>query len=66
MSNWIKGAIKHPGALRKVAAEHGGIDKSTGNIKQSFLNKAESGAYGATNARRAQLAETLEGFHKKK
>ncbi len=66
MSNWIKGAIKHPGALRKVAAEHGGIDKASGNIKQSFLNAAESGKYGATNARRARLAETLEGMHKKK
>lgn len=65
MSNWIKSAIKHPGALRKVAAEHGGIDKSTGNIKQSFLKTAESGKYGEANARRARLAETLEGFHKK-
>ena len=65
MANWIDKAIKHPGALRKVAAEHGGIDKSSGNIKQSFLNTAESGKYGSTNARRARLAETLEGMHKK-
>ena len=66
MANWIDKAIKHPGALRKTAEEHGGIDKSTGNIKQSFINKAESGAYGEQTARRARLAETLEGFHKKK
>lgn len=65
MANWISKAIEHPGALRKVAAEHGGINKE-GNIKQSFLNTAEGGAYGATNAKRARLAETLEGFHKKK
>lgn len=65
MANWIKDAIRHPGALRKVAAEHGGIDKSSGNIKQSFLNAAESGKYGETNARRAQLAETLGNMRKK-
>jgi hypothetical protein len=65
MANWIKGAIQNPGALRKVAAEHGGIDKSSGDIKQSFLKSAESGKYGETNARRARLAETLEGMHKK-
>ncbi len=64
--NWIKGAIKHPGALRKTAAEHGGIDKSSGDIKESFIKKAETGAYGETTARRARLAETLEGLHKKK
>lgn len=65
MANWIKGAIKNPGALRKTAAEHGGIDKS-GDIKQSFLKTAETGKYGETTARRARLAETLEGMHKKK
>lgn len=63
--NWIDKAIKHPGALREEAAKHGGIDKSSGNIKESFLKKAESGAYGETDARRARLAETLKGFNHK-
>ena len=62
--NWISKAISHPGALRKTAAEHGGLDKE-GHIKQSFLKTAESGKYGETTARRARLAETLEGMHKK-
>lgn len=61
---WIQGAIQHPGALRKTAAEHGGVN-SKGNIKESFLKTAESGRYGETTARRARLAETLESFNKK-
>ena len=62
--DWIKGAIKHPGALKETAKEHGGLTKE-GTIKESFLKKAESGAYGKTTERRAQLAETLKSFHKK-
>lgn len=62
--HWIQGAIKHPGALHQKAAKAGGIDKKTGKIKASFLEKAakEPGKLG----KQARLAETLKGLHHKK
>ena len=57
MSDWIKGAIKHPGALHKEM----GIPESK-KIPESKLKKAESA--GGKLGKRARLAETLKGFKK--
>ena len=56
--NWIAGAIKKPGALRKELGA-----KKGEKIPASKLKKAakKGGKIGA----RARLAETLKGFHKK-
>jgi hypothetical protein len=56
---WIKGAIKHPGALRASAKRAGAIGKSN-TIKKAWLNKQakKSGMIG----RRARLAKTLSSF----
>jgi hypothetical protein len=62
--HWIQGAIKHPGALKEKAAKAGGIDKKTGKIKESFLEKAAK-APGKLG-KEARLAETLKGMHHKK
>lgn len=58
MGNWIKGAIKHPGALHKEL----GVAQGK-KIPKAKLEKAAhaGGKLGA----RARLAETLEGFHHK-
>ena len=58
MANWIKGAIKHPGSLHKEM----GIPEGK-KIPESKLKKAESA--GGKLGKRARLAETLKGFHKK-
>ena len=59
MANWIQGAVgKHPGALHKEM----GIPKDE-KIPESRLKKAESA--GGKLGRRARLAETLKGFHKR-
>jgi len=57
MANWIKGAIKHPGALTKKA-------KGAGESPMAFAreHKGDSG----TTGKQARLALTLRGFHKKK
>jgi hypothetical protein len=57
--DWIKGAIKHPGALHKEL----GVPKGK-KIPASKLKKAEH-SKNPTTAKRAHLAETLKGFHKK-
>lgn len=57
--NWIKGAIKHPGALRKKLK----IKKGE-KIPASKLKKAEH-SKNPTTARQARLAETLKKMHKK-
>lgn len=57
--NWIAGAVKHPGALRKELHVKKG-DK----IPQSKLEAAEN--KGGIVGKRAQLAETLKSFNKKK
>ncbi len=53
--NWIAGAIKHPGSLRKAAAAAG---QSTRQYAAAHAN--DSGVTG----KRARLAETLMGMHK--
>lgn len=64
-SKWIQKAIKNPGALRKTAKAKDGINKE-GDIKESFLNKAAKGKYGAKTEKRAELAKTLKKMSKKK
>ncbi len=55
---WIQDAIKHAGSLRKALHVKKGAD-----IPESKLKKAE--AKGGKIAKKARLAETLKGFHKK-
>lgn len=57
MSNWIKGAIKHPGAF-KAQAQHAGM--STSGFAQQ--HKHDSGKTG----QRARLALALIGMSHKK
>lgn len=57
--NWIAGAIKHPGALKKSLHV-----KKGEKIPESKLKKAEH-SKNPTTAKRARLAETLKSFHKK-
>lgn len=54
--NWIQGAIKKPGALRKALKVKKG-DK----IPASKLKKAEK-SKNPTMRKRAKLAETLKSF----
>ena len=54
--NWIKGAIKHPGAATAAATREG---KSVGAWAQE--HKGDSG----TTGKRARLAITLRGMHRK-
>jgi hypothetical protein len=53
--NWIKGAIKHPGALTKKAHAIG--------MSPMAYAKAHKGASGTTG-KQARLALTLRKFHK--
>lgn len=59
MSNWIKGAIKHPGALR----EQLGVPEGK-NIPAKKLEKA-SHSDDPKLAKRANLAMTLKKLHKR-
>lgn len=54
--NWIQGAIKHPGALRKELGAKKGKP-----IPAAKLNKAAKA--GGKEGRRARLAKTLKSFH---
>jgi hypothetical protein len=56
MANWISGAIKHPGSLRRSL----GV-KEGQKIPTSKLNAAAK--KGGTLGRRASLAKTLRSFH---
>lgn len=56
--NWIAGAIKKPGALRKTL----GVPKGK-KIPASKLKKAEH-SKNPTTRKRANLAETLKKMHK--
>lgn len=56
--NWISGAIKHPGALRKTLHV-----KEGEKIPEAKLKKAEHSKNPKT-AKRARLAETLKKMHK--
>jgi len=60
--NWIKGAIKKPGAL-KATAKRAGALKADGTIKKSWLKEKAKGS-GKT-AQRARLAITLGKMKKK-
>ena len=55
--NWIKGAIKKPGALRATAKRAGAIKKD-GTIKKSWLQQQAKKGNSKT-AQRARLALTL-------
>lgn len=52
--NWIKGAIKHPGALKKAAAAQG----------KTIAQYCSSPNLSATAKRRCALAKTLKSMHK--
>ena len=58
--NWIAGAIKKPGALKRSL----GVKKGE-TIPMAKLEKAEK-SKNPTLARRARLAETLRGLSKGK
>lgn len=55
--HWIKGAIKHPGALHKEL----GVPQGE-KIPAKKLAKAAKA--GGKLGQRARLAETLSGFHR--
>ncbi len=55
--NWIKGAIKKPGALHKEL----GVPEGK-KIPSTKLKTAEK--KGGLEGKRARLAETLKSFHK--
>lgn len=57
--NWISGAIKHPGALRRALHVPAGK-----NIPASKLSKAAKA--GGTMGRRARLAQTLRKLARRK
>lgn len=59
--NWIKGAIKKPGALKATAKRQGAL-KSDGTIKKTWLREKAKGK-GVT-AQRARLALTLSKMKK--
>lgn len=56
--NWIQGAIKHPGALRRTAGVKAGHSIPSGKLNQLAHR-------GGVTGRRARLAETLKGLNKK-
>jgi len=59
--NWIKGAIKRPGAFKAKAKR---ADMSTAAFARKVLKK---GSKASTRTKRqASLARTLMGFRKKK
>lgn len=55
--NWIKGAIKKPGSLRKALKVKKGKDIPVSKLKKAAKKPGKMGA-------RARLAETLKGFKK--
>lgn len=55
--NWIAGAIKKPGALRKELGVKKGDDIPEKKLKKAAKSKGKLG-------QRARLAETLKGFKK--
>lgn len=61
MANWIKGAIKHPGALR-AKAKRAGLVKGDAPLSETALGKLKK--QGGTTAKQANLAETLKKLHK--
>lgn len=57
---WIKKAIKHPGALRREL----GVSKKSGKIPRARIAKAAKG-HGVV-AKRARVAKTLAKMRKAK
>ena len=55
MANWIKGAIKHPGALHRELGVPKGKKIPAKKLAAAAKKKGKIG-------RRAKLAETLRGF----
>jgi hypothetical protein len=64
MSNFIKRAVKHPGALRETVKRRYGNAGFTerGTIRESVLHKL--GKEHGVTGRRARFAEELRGFRK--
>lgn len=60
-SNWIKGAIKKPGAFSAQAEKEG---MSTAEFAEEVIKNPDD--YSAKTVKRAQLAKTLAGLRKKK
>ena len=60
--NWIKGAVKKPGALTATAKRAGALKKD-GDIKVSWLKEKAKG--DGVTARRARLALTFRKMKKK-
>lgn len=56
MANWIKGAIKHPGALHKQLGVPQGDKIPAGKLRAAAKK-------GGTLGKRARLAETLKKMH---
>lgn len=61
--NWIKSAIKNPGALKEKVGSKGLTKKGT--IKTSALNKASKSS-NPTTRKQANLAKTLKKINKGK
>lgn len=59
--NWIKGAIKKPGSLRKALGAKPGK-----KIPSKKLNAAAMGKYGPKVEKKADLAKTLGRMSRKK
>ena len=57
MADWIKGAIKHPGALRKALGAKAGRPIPSDKL-------AAAAKKGGKLGQRARLAETLKKLHK--
>ena len=55
--NWIKGAIKHPGALHRTLGVPEGKKIPAGKLA------AAKHSSNSTTRRRANLASTLKGMH---
>lgn len=58
-SNWIAGAIKHPGALHKTLGVAAGKKIPEKKLEQATHSK------NPLTRKRAQLAETLKGMKRK-
>ena len=56
--NWIKGAVKHPGAFTKKASSHG---MTPAQFRAKVLSHKED--YSAKTEKQAQLAKTLSKMH---
>lgn len=66
--NWIKGAVKRPGALTKKAKAAGKLTKS-GDIKDKWIDTVaanKKGKYSSRTEKQAELAKTFKKMRKKK